>query len=325
MRVATGLFCLFLVLFGCKGSTFADKDGSRKDGDAAPATDDTDDAIALEPTAVGGAYLGCFVDLQLAPEIQGMSADELPVGCQVFEDSNFNRIKEKHSVVVESGAWEIAGNQKPLVIQTLNQHPRWAWATRVPPFALHANLFLQARSQATTNPVSVRVELMDFLPSGLITGPQAMLTGAYKMRIKGTFFCADGNPVWGWDALSKKPIVDPVMIDGCSESLNFRFTRFESGLRIHVPNPNPLTCDTDNYAVEHCNDSCVDLENFGIGSRFVLWACTKSLEAQSYKFTAGSKGSVRIEGNGRPLTKFGALLVPDVGSLVEFEIVPVLP
>lgn len=325
MRVATGLLFLCFMFLGCKGSTFADKDGSRKDGDAAPASDDTDDAIALEPTAVGGAYLGCFVDPQLAPEVQGSDPTELPVGCQVFEDANFNRVKEKHTVVVDSGEWEIAGNPKPLAIQTLNQHPRWAWATRVPPFALHANLFLQARSQASAKPLRVRVELMDFLPSGLITGPQAMLAGAYKMRIKGTFFCADGNPVWGWDALNKKPIVDPVMIDGCSESLNFRFTRFENGLRIHVPNPKPLTCDTENYAVEHCNDSCVDLEDFGTGSRFVLWACTKSMEAQSYTIVPGSKGSIRIQGNGRPLTKFGALLVPDVGLAVEFEIVPVAP
>lgn len=325
MRVATGLLFLSFALFACKGSTFADKDGSRKEADAAPASDDTDDAIALEPTAVGGAYLGCFVDPQLAPDITGLGANELPVGCQVFEDTNFTRVKEKHTVVVESGEWEIAGNQKPLVIQPLNQHPRWAWATKVPPFALHANLFLQARNQAMTNPMRVRVELMDFLPSGLITGPQAMLTGGYKLRIKGTFFCADGNPIWSWDAVNRTPIVDPVMIGACSESLNFRFTRFENGLRIHVPNPQPLACDTNNYAVEHCNDSCVDLENFGTGSHFVLWACTKSTVAQSYTFLPGSKGAIRIQGNGRTFTKFGLLLVPDLGVAVEFEILPVAP
>jgi hypothetical protein len=315
------------LFLACKGSNFADKsNSSRKDSDAAPVTDDQDDSIALEPTAVGGAYLGCFVDPQIAPDlVNGLSADEMPVGCQVFEDTHFTRIKETSNVIVESGELELAGNRKALVIRALPQHPRWDWVTKVPLPALHANIFLQAQAKAGSASVRVRVELLDILPSGLATRPEALLTGAYKLRLKGTLFCADGNPLWGWDAAANKPIVDPIQINVCPGSLNFRFARFESGLRIHVPNPKPLTCDTQNYAVEHCNDSCVDLEDFGLGSRVVLWACTKSLEAQSYTLIPSTHGSIRIEGNGRPLTRFGGFLIPDLGTTTDFEILPVAP
>jgi hypothetical protein len=115
------------------------------------------------------------------------------------------------------------------------------------------------------------------------------------------------------------------MLNLCPLALNFRLTRFENGLRLHVPNPKPLTCDTVNFAVEHCNDSCVDLENFGLGNRFVLWACTNTVKAQSYAMTPASQGSVRIQTNGRPLTKFGAMIIPDHGSAIELEIIPVAP
>jgi hypothetical protein len=326
MRVATGLLCLCFSFLACKGSNFADKSRpTHKSGDAAPVTED-EEAIALEPTSVGGAYLGCFADPQISSDlINGRSADEIAVGCQVFEDPHFNHVKESSGIVLDSGEVDIAGSRRPLVFQTLNQHPRWLWVTKTSVLALHANIFLQARASADSNPVQVRVELLDILPSGLVTEPEALLTGVYKLRLKDTIFCAHGNPEWGWDAVNNKPIVEPVLVDICAKSLNFRFTRFENGLRIHVPNPKPLTCDTQNYAVEHCNDSCVDLEAFGRGSRVVLWACTKSVEAQSYSLLPSIGGSVRIQGNGRPLTRFGGLLIPDLGTTVDFEIVPVAP
>ncbi len=327
MRVATAIFCLCLQIIACKGSNFADKDNSsRKDGDAAPVADDQDDAIALEPTAIGGAYLGCFADPQISPElVTGKTSDELAVGCQVFEDSNFTRVKVSNRVVVEGGEVEVAGSRRALAIQAVVQHPRWGWVTRVPLQALRANLFLQARANPSASLVRVRVELLDLLPSGLLTGSQALLSGFYKLRIKDTVFCAHGNPEWGWDAINKKPIVDPVVVNSCNNAIPFRLTRFEGGVRIHVPNPKPLTCDTQNYAVEHCNDSCIDLEDFGLGNRFVLWACTKSLEAQSYALIPSIQGAVRIQGNGRPLTLFGGLLIPDLGTTVDIEVLPVLP
>lgn len=327
MRVAAAIMCMCFLVFACKGSNFAGKDNSSpKSGDTAPIADDQDDAIALEPTAVGGAYLGCFADPQIASDlVPGKTSDELAVGCQVFEDSNFNRLKENSAVVVEGGEVEIAGSRRPLAIQSIAQHPRWGWVTRVPAQALNGKLFLLARSSPNANQVRVRVELLDFLPSGLLTGPEAMLTGLYKLRLKDTLFCAHGNPEWGWDAFSKKPIVDPLQVNVCGAALNFRFTRFENGLRIHAPNPKPLTCDTQNYAVEHCSDSCVDLEDFGLGNRFVLWACTKSVEAQSYTLIPATEGAVRVHGNGRPFTRFGGLLIPDLGTSVEIEVVPVGP
>jgi hypothetical protein len=327
MRAASSLVFICFLLLSCKGSNFADKNSSsRKDGDAAPMSDDQEETIALEPTAVGGAYLGCFVDSQISPDlVSGQNADEMPVGCQVFEDSQFTRVKTNNSVIVESGELEFSGSRRPLVIRSLPQHPRWAWVTKVPLLALHANIFLQAQAKAGSAAVRVRVELLDFLPAGLVTSPEAFLSGSYKLRLKDTLFCADGNPVWGWDAAASKPIVDPIKINVCSNALNFRFTRFESGLRIHVPNPKPLTCDTQNYAVEHCSDSCIDLENFGLGNRFVLWACTKSVESQSYTLIPSTQGAIRIQGNGRPLTRFGGVLIPDLGTTVDFEILPVAP
>jgi hypothetical protein len=327
MRAASSLVFICFLLLSSKGSNFADKNSSsRKDGDAAPMSDDQEETIALEPTAVGGAYLGCFVDSQISPDlVSGQNADEMPVGCQVFEDSQFTRVKTNNSVIVESGELEFSGSRRPLVIRSLPQHPRWAWVTKVPLLALHANIFLQAQAKAGSAAVRVRVELLDFLPAGLVTSPEAFLSGSYKLRLKDTLFCADGNPVWGWDAAASKPIVDPIKINVCSNALNFRFTRFESGLRIHVPNPKPLTCDTQNYAVEHCSDSCIDLENFGLGNRFVLWACTKSVESQSYTLIPSTQGAIRIQGNGRPLTRFGGVLIPDLGTTVDFEILPVAP
>jgi hypothetical protein len=327
MRVATGILGLCLLLGACKGSNFVSKNDSKpKSGEASAAVDEDDDAIALEPTSVGGAYLGCFVDPQISSESTGgRRADELPVGCQTFEDSNFHQVKPNSGLSIEGAELELAGNRKTIGIQPIPQHPRWSWVGKVPMMAANAKLIVQVRANGAANPVTLQLELSDILPAGLALAPEGLQTGTYKIRIKGTSHCLHGNPVWSWDPEASKPLTDPVMLNLCPLALNFRFTRFENGLRLHVPNPKPLTCDTENYAVEHCNESCVDLENFGLGNRFVLWACTRSVQAQSYELLPASKGSVRIQANGRLLTKFGALIIPEHGAAIELEIIPVAP
>lgn len=329
MRATTGLYILMAIaLAGCKGSNFAGKGQSSRQSAAAEAastgtTDTDDEVIALEPTSVGGAFLGCFVDPQIPADLfKDQPADGVAVGCQAFDDANFSRVLGRGGLIVESGEIQVAGARQVLKVQSMEKHPRWAWITRIPAQALSANLYLNLRANTESRLLHMRVELLDILPAAVAGQALALTSGSYRLRLKGTSACLNGNPVWAWDD-EQKPITDTLQTKACAEALRFRFTSFGKGLRMHVPNPEPDSCDTQNFAVEHCNDSCVDLENFGLGNRFSLWACTLSAEAQSFIVISGSKGAARFQVNGRFINLVDQLILPALDAAVEVEIIPV--
>jgi len=329
MRAATGLYILMIIaLAGCKSSNFAGKDQSSRQSAAAEAastsTDDAEDeVIALEPTSVGGAFLGCFVDPQIQAEfLKDQPADGVAIGCQAFDDANFSRVLGRGGLIVESGEIEVAGSRQAFKVQSVEKHPRWAWVSRIPAQALSANLYLNLRANAESRLLHMRVELLDILPAAVAGQALALTSGSYRLRLKGTGACLNGNPIWDWDDDAQKPITDTLQTKACAEALRFRFTSFGQGLRMHVPNPEPDSCDTQNFAVEHCNDSCVDLDDFGRGNRFSLWACTLSVEAQSFRVISGSKGAARFQVNGRFINRVDQLLLPALDAAAEIEIIP---
>lgn len=332
MKAATILLCALILsnVLACKGLNFSKNGGSTINSRASSDTaaddsdDDIDESIALEPTSVGGAFLGCFIDRQIHPDqLKELpeSAASLPVGCQAFDGSNFTHIVGPGSISIESAEIQTAGVKEPLTILAVDSHPRWAWITKVPAQASNSNLYFNVSPDGKSDPFKIRVELLDILPASA----SGLTTGSYKLRIKGSSFCLNGNPEWSWDSDNRRPIADSLQQKDCEEALDFRFSSFQGGLRLHVPNPKPFTCDTENYAVEFCSDSCVDLENFGLGNRFTLFACTKSVEAQSFSLIPGTRGAMRLRANGRYINLINNLIVPTADAGVEFELVPSVP
>src|SRR5690606_1056360 len=99
------------------------------------------------------------------------------------------------------------------------------------------------------------------------------------------------------------PVADALQTKDCATALEFHFRPYEDGFRLFVANPKPAFCDIWNYVVDLCKHSCLDLEGYGQGQRFILWACTYSKEAQSYKLIPDQRGAVRLQANGRFLQR----------------------
>jgi hypothetical protein len=106
-RAAAGVMALSLGLLGCKGHVFKGKSSTEKSKQNADssavikdASSNKDESIALEPTAIDGAFLACFVDRQIAVDIipgNGSMADQIPIGCRLFEDAclNWNKAEDQ--------------------------------------------------------------------------------------------------------------------------------------------------------------------------------------------------------------------------------------
>ncbi|WP_141732241.1 hypothetical protein [Oligoflexus tunisiensis] len=338
MKTANGCLALCLaMLLGCKGMNFAqnrDSETTTASSESARAETlapeeaeeteeavDTVDAVALEPISVGGAFLGCFVDPQIDADLLkdiNPGTDSVAVGCQAFDDANFSRVLGRGSLVMESATIQ----SQTLTFTSVDNHLRWSWLTRVPSVALQSKLSISIRASADAVPIQLQVELLDILPASIAMGPLALSQGTYKLRVKGSGLCLTGNAAWAYDTVARKPVTESLRMTECSTALSFRFSNFDNGWRLSVPHPAPPSCDLNNTPAEYCGQSCIDLEDFGLGTRFVLWACTLSVEAQSYVLTSAGRGAVRLQANGRFVSMKDNAILPDLDAAMEFEIVP---
>src|SRR5690606_33123894 len=117
---------------------------------------------ALEPSSIGGAFLGCFVDPQIPPELlDDHPTDGQAIGCQAFGDSNFTRVLGRGNLVVEQGSIQVGASEQNLALEPVDAHPRWAWVSRIPTEARMDTLQLKVRAEAGADPVNLRVELLD--------------------------------------------------------------------------------------------------------------------------------------------------------------------
>jgi hypothetical protein len=211
MNKAQGLAALGLLLVSCKGASFNEQSDGKQDSTIMHADDDEDQVIALEPSPIGGSFLGCFVDPQIEPELlQDQPLEGVAIGCQTFENRSFTRVHKNDSFVVERGAIRIGDREQSLMFQALNTHFRWNWVTRVPAEAQMDSLQLQVRADPGTEAVSLRVELSDSLPPVLAMDPELLKTGSYKLRVKGTDQCLHGNPIWRLNIVTQKPIAEAI-------------------------------------------------------------------------------------------------------------------
>jgi hypothetical protein len=333
MKSASSCFALCVaMMLGCKGGNFTDKsanvttaasqEAARVETIAAEENDDeVTEVIALEPTSVGGAFLGCFADPQIEADLLkdiNPGADTIAVGCQAFDDANFSHVLGRGTLVMEN----VAVQAQNRAFATLDNHPRWAWLTSVPRGSFQSQLSISVRARADAVPVQLRVELLDTLPASIALGPLALSQGTYKLRAKNSGLCLDGNAAWDFDNVAGRPVTESLRLVDCETALSFRFSSFQSGWRLHVPHPAPPSCDLSNTPVAYCGQSCIDLENFGLGPRFVLWACTTSVEAQNYVLTSANRGAVRMQANGRFINLKETTIFPDMEAGLEFDIVP---
>ncbi|WP_141733687.1 hypothetical protein [Oligoflexus tunisiensis] len=326
MNKAQGFAALgLLLLLSCKGATFKNQIDEKQDSTTAQADNDDDQVIALEPSSIGGAFLGCFVDSQIQPELlEDLPTEGEAIGCQAFGDSNFTQVLGRGSLVADQGTILVGDSEQSLAFQPVDAHSRWAWVTRIPTEARMDSLNLKVRAEEGDEPVNLRVELLDSMPAVLAADPEALKSSTYKLRLKGTDQCLDGNPVWRLNVITQKPVADALQIAVCSEALDFRFRPYEDGYRLFVANPKPAFCDIWNYVVDLCKHSCLDLEDYGQGQRFILWACTYSKAAQSYVMIPDERGAVRLQVNSRFVSLRDGLIQPDPEDGIAFELVPSL-
>jgi len=326
---------LSLGLLGCKGNVFkgssatekskknADSSATIKDGSA-----DKDETVALEPTAIGGAFLACFVDRQVPTEMLpalGSKAAQVPIGCSLFEDTSYSRRAFKSEISIENAQIESVSDAKALTLLPVTNHPRWSWLGLAPEGVESKVLQVQVRV-AQNEAVTIRVDFFDLLPSGNASILN-LISGAFKIRLQGTATCLHGDPKWSWDLESSKPVTQALTVTDCNSAISFRFAPMLLGIRLMTVNPKPFSCDLTNFASEYCDNSCVDLENLGSGNRFVLFACTKSAEAQMHFFWPSAAGSIRMIVNKNFISFSEGLFVPDsrVEDSQQFELVTVPP
>ncbi len=334
-RACVGVMALSLGLLGCKGNVFkgdSSTEKSKQNADSSAivkdASSDQDESVALEPTAIGGAFLACFVDRQIPSEIipgTGSTADQVPIGCSLFEDASYSRRAFKSEISLENAKIESTTDTKALTLLPVANHPRWSWLGLVPSGVQSKVLQVKVRV-AQNEAITVRVDFLDLLPSGNASILNLFL-GAFKIRLQGTSTCLHGDPNWSWDIENGKPVTQALATTDCNSAISFRFAPMLTGIRLMTVNPKPFSCDPTNFASEYCDNSCVDLENFGSGNRFVLFACTKSSEAQMHFFLPGAAGSIRMLVSKKFISFSDGLFVADskVEDSQAFDLVTVAP
>ncbi len=319
----------FLALLACKGINFGesrDSSGTKAASDSArDDADDTEETVASEPVSVGGAFLGCFLDPQIEPDLMkdfNETPDSVSVGCQAFDNADFTRVLGRGKLVLDGVDIQTSRGSQPLAFKAVDNHPRWSWLLRVPAATWQRKLYFNIRASEESSPIRLFVELLDILPAAVAAEPLGLTGGSYKLRVKGSTQCLAGNAAWAYDPIARKPITESLQLVECANGFNFQFLSFQNGFRFFVSHPEPPTCNTETTPAEVCGQSCVDLENYGLGPRFVLWICTRSVEAQSFSLVPGAKGAVRLQANGRFILVNDNLLLPDLTTAAEFELIP---
>lgn len=306
------LVLVLAVSFACSDQSFQDKHSSQQ-MDVIQANDENPEIEleesepesekatiekASEPVMVGGTFLSCSIDYS-ALEPNNLSENMQALGCSVFLDEELG--ERQLDPEFNIAAARFASNpEAESAVDFVRQpdHPRWTWITQIPESEEVSNMVLTIESPDGREQ-KVEVDISDVIPPSMI-GLGLVPDSEFKLRMPGTDLCIHGDPMWS--GTTGNFTAHTLTLAPCEQALSFQISPWLEGYRVHTEYPSTFTCEEEFYDQELCERVCIDLNSFGNGDDFELFACTFSQEAQMLLFEPGESLSVKFSANNRNMT-----------------------
>lgn len=249
-----------------------------------------------EPVMVGGGFLACFIDESAASSAG--EQDGLPIGCGLYAGNDYRQRLDAQLVDIVEAELVLADSERQAVdFVKQDNHPRWSWLSNLPRGQETYDLVLSINDQLNRSKIpKLTIRVGDSLPPAIIES-SLVADAEFKLRLSGTDLCISGNPIWSFDG--GEAVTDAMNLQSCDTALSFRFSPWLGGYRIHTFNPNPFSCNADDYHQDFCGRSCLDLADFGEGEDLQLFGCTFSEAAQLASFSVVADRSAYLTFNNR--------------------------